>query len=128
MPPLTYDADHDILQALVRWVEKDVPPERITAVHYTNNNVSEGVDFTRPICKVSPFGFNHLESYFGIQYSFCATLFCILHLYVYSTPLVLVMFRADQKIVLASCVYEITVHMHCIDVPRVYTILQVIIQ
>ena len=73
MPPLTYDADHDIMQALVRWVEEDVPPERITVVHYTNNNVSEGVEFTRPICKVSPSEINHFESYSEIQYSFCAT-------------------------------------------------------
>ena len=109
MPPLTYDADHDILQALVRWVEEDVPPERINAVHYTNNNVSEGVEFTRPICKLSPFRFNHFESYFKIQYSLYAPFFALC---IYSTPLVHVMFRADQTIVLASRVYEIIVHIH----------------
>ena len=52
MPPLAHDATHDIIQALVHWVEDGVPPERITAVRYNNNNVSGGVAFTRPICKV----------------------------------------------------------------------------
>ena len=52
MPPLAHDANYDIIQALVHWVEDGVPPERITAVRYNNNNVSGGVAFTRPICKV----------------------------------------------------------------------------
>lgn len=53
MPPLAHDANHDILQALVQWVEEGVAPERITAAHYQNNNATEGVSFTRPICKAS---------------------------------------------------------------------------
>ena len=52
MPPLVRDANHDILQALVRWVEYDVAPSQLTAVHYINNSVTQGVAFTRPICKV----------------------------------------------------------------------------
>lgn len=52
MPPLAHDANHDVLQALIHWVENDIAPENITAVHYKNNNATEGVSFTRPICKV----------------------------------------------------------------------------
>ncbi|KAK7691097.1 hypothetical protein QCA50_006200 [Cerrena zonata] len=51
MPPLAHDAKNDVLEALIRWVEDDVAPERITAVHYENNNVTDGISFTRPICK-----------------------------------------------------------------------------
>ena len=53
MPPLAYDAEHDIVQALVRWVEDGIAPGHITATRYNNNNASEGVSFTRPICKVN---------------------------------------------------------------------------
>ena len=41
-----------MLDAIVRWVEQGIAPDQITAAHYTNNNASQGVDFTRPICKV----------------------------------------------------------------------------
>ncbi|KAI0078830.1 feruloyl esterase-like protein [Panus rudis PR-1116 ss-1] len=47
MPPLS----HDILSAVVRWVEDGIPPSTITAAHYTNNTASSGVAFTRPLCK-----------------------------------------------------------------------------
>ena len=53
-PPLSNDAQHNILAAIVRWVEEGIAPDNFTAAHYTNGNVSEGVDFTRPICKASP--------------------------------------------------------------------------
>ena len=62
-PPLAHDAQHDILAALVEWVEKDVAPERITAVRYKNNSATQGISFTRPICKVRtlrfPLGYIH---------------------------------------------------------------------
>ncbi|KAH8100924.1 hypothetical protein BXZ70DRAFT_1007856 [Cristinia sonorae] len=48
--PLKSDAEHDILAALVHWVEM-VSPESITGTAYKNNLVAEGVAFTRPICK-----------------------------------------------------------------------------
>ena len=51
-PALANDAQHNVLDAIVRWVEQGIPPDQITAAHYTNNNASQGVDFTRPICKV----------------------------------------------------------------------------
>jgi Tannase and feruloyl esterase len=44
------DADHDLLKALERWVEQGVPPEKIIATHYVNNNPANGVQFQRPLC------------------------------------------------------------------------------
>lgn len=37
---------HDVLAALVDWVERGVPPKRIIASHFTNDTV----DRTRPLC------------------------------------------------------------------------------
>ena len=39
---------------MLRWVEEGVAPETFTAAHYTNGNATQGVEFTRPICKVGP--------------------------------------------------------------------------
>ncbi|KAH8093164.1 feruloyl esterase-like protein [Cristinia sonorae] len=50
-PALKNDAEHDILAAMVRWVEDGVAPEAIIGTAYKNNTVAEGVAFTRPICK-----------------------------------------------------------------------------
>jgi tannase/feruloyl esterase len=44
------DADHDLLQALERWVEQGVAPEKIIATHYVNNTPASGVQFQRPLC------------------------------------------------------------------------------
>jgi feruloyl esterase len=44
------DADHDLLEALERWVEEGIAPERIIATHYVNNNPASGVQFQRPLC------------------------------------------------------------------------------
>ena len=52
MPPLVNDAQHDILAALVKWVENEVAPTTLTGTAYKNNNVADGVAFTRPLCKV----------------------------------------------------------------------------
>ncbi len=40
----------DMLTPLVQWVEDDVAPSRIIATHYVNNNPTQGVQFTRPLC------------------------------------------------------------------------------
>ena len=45
-PEVIKDPEHDVLSALVEWVEKDVAPDRIVASHATN----EKIDRTRPIC------------------------------------------------------------------------------
>ncbi|KAI0642636.1 tannase and feruloyl esterase-domain-containing protein [Trametes meyenii] len=50
-PPIAHDADHDILAALIRWVEDGVAPEKIVAAKYKDDNVTAGVAFTRPLCK-----------------------------------------------------------------------------
>jgi feruloyl esterase len=44
------DADHDLVKALERWVEKGVAPDRIIATHYNNNTPAQGVQFQRPLC------------------------------------------------------------------------------
>jgi feruloyl esterase len=40
----------DMLTPLQQWVEQSVPPSRIIATHYLNNDPSQGVAFTRPLC------------------------------------------------------------------------------
>ncbi|RYP77377.1 hypothetical protein DL771_001172 [Monosporascus sp. 5C6A] len=44
------DADHDIILALMRWVEEDVAPDKIIATKFRNETVSAGVQSQRPIC------------------------------------------------------------------------------
>ena len=51
-PALSDDAQHNVLAAMVRWVEEGVAPDNFTAAHYKNGDASQGVQFTRPICKV----------------------------------------------------------------------------
>lgn len=51
-PPISDDAQHNVLAAIVRWVEEGIAPDNFTAAHFTNGNATSGVDFTRPICKV----------------------------------------------------------------------------
>ncbi|KAI0775268.1 feruloyl esterase-like protein [Trametes elegans] len=50
-PPLSFDPEHNILAAIVRWVEEDVAPANLTAVNYNDNDVGNGVGFTRPLCQ-----------------------------------------------------------------------------
>jgi len=40
----------DMLTPLVQWVEDDIAPRRIIATHYVNNDPTQGVAFTRPLC------------------------------------------------------------------------------
>ena len=49
-PPLKPDAGHDLFRALQAWVEGGVPPTRVVATKYRNDDVSQGVVMTRPIC------------------------------------------------------------------------------
>ena len=44
------DADHDVVTALERWVEKGVAPQRIIATKYVDNDPAKGIQMTRPLC------------------------------------------------------------------------------
>ncbi|KAI0631068.1 feruloyl esterase-like protein [Trametes polyzona] len=50
-PPLKNDAEHNILTAMIRWVEEGVAPTKIIAAKYNNDTAADGVAFTRPLCK-----------------------------------------------------------------------------
>jgi feruloyl esterase len=50
-PPATQlDADHDMVSAVARWVEKGVAPEKIVATKYVDNNPTKGIALQRPLC------------------------------------------------------------------------------
>ena len=51
-PPLSYDAEHNLMSAIVRWVEEGVAPESFVAAAYNDGSASNGLNYTRPICKV----------------------------------------------------------------------------
>lgn len=46
-----FDAQHNVLAALVDWVENDNAPETITGTKYVNDTVSAGVDYQRSHCR-----------------------------------------------------------------------------
>jgi feruloyl esterase len=48
--PPEEDADHDVVLALERWVEKGVAPDQIIATGFVNNNPAKGVAMTHPLC------------------------------------------------------------------------------
>ncbi|KAJ4364946.1 hypothetical protein N0V83_008562 [Neocucurbitaria cava] len=48
---IAYDRQHNVLKAMVDWVEKGVAPEAIEGTKFMNDTVSLGVDFTRRHCK-----------------------------------------------------------------------------
>ncbi|CAN5378286.1 tannase/feruloyl esterase family alpha/beta hydrolase [soil metagenome] len=43
------DSDHDVLTALINWVEKGTPPDKLIATAYTGGIPTNGVRFQRPI-------------------------------------------------------------------------------
>ena len=51
-PPLSSDAQYNVLTGIVRWVEEGVAPESFTAVAYNDGIAANGLNYTRPICKV----------------------------------------------------------------------------
>ena len=51
-PPLSDDAEHNVVAAIVRWVEEDIAPETFIAARYNDNIAGNGLNFTRPVCKV----------------------------------------------------------------------------
>ena len=44
------DAAHDVIKALEAWVEQDKAPDQIIATKYTNDDPTQPVLFTRPLC------------------------------------------------------------------------------
>lgn len=44
------DADHDVILALMQWVEGDTAPEKLIATKYVNDTASLGVESQRPLC------------------------------------------------------------------------------
>jgi feruloyl esterase len=50
MEPPEEDADHDVVLALDRWVEKGAAPDRIIATGFVGNNPAKGVAMTHPLC------------------------------------------------------------------------------
>jgi TonB family protein len=44
------DAGHDLNQALERWVEKGIVPDRLIATKFVANDPQKGVAMTRPLC------------------------------------------------------------------------------
>lgn len=44
------DADHDLNQALERWVEKGIAPDRLIATKFVDDKPEKGVAMTRPLC------------------------------------------------------------------------------
>ncbi|KAI1640627.1 putative ferulic acid Esterase/Feruloyl esterase [Biscogniauxia mediterranea] len=44
------DADHDVVLALMRWVEQDTAPEKLIASKFVNDTASLGVQVQRPLC------------------------------------------------------------------------------
>jgi feruloyl esterase len=49
-PASQLDADHDMISAVARWVEKGVAPEKITATKYVDNTAAKGIALQRPLC------------------------------------------------------------------------------
>jgi feruloyl esterase len=44
------DAEHDIILAMMRWVEEDIAPEKLIATKFANDTVTGGVQRQRPLC------------------------------------------------------------------------------
>jgi feruloyl esterase len=49
-PANEQDADHDIVRALERWVERGTAPSQIVATKYVDGDAKKGVALQRPIC------------------------------------------------------------------------------
>lgn len=46
-----FDREHNVLAAVMDWVEQGVAPESMTGTKYVNDTVKSGVDFERTHCK-----------------------------------------------------------------------------
>jgi feruloyl esterase len=50
IPPPTVDAEHDVVSALDRWVQSNVPPEKIIATKYKDGVPAKGIALTHLLC------------------------------------------------------------------------------
>jgi feruloyl esterase len=50
LPAPTLDADHDVLSALERWVERGKAPSKIIATKYAGDNPAGAIALQRPLC------------------------------------------------------------------------------
>jgi hypothetical protein len=50
IPPPTIDSEHDVVNALDRWVESNVPPEKIIATKYQDGGPAKGIAQTHLLC------------------------------------------------------------------------------
>lgn len=48
--PVPQDPQHDVLNAIDAWVDRDVAPDQIIATKYTNDDPTQPVAQTRPLC------------------------------------------------------------------------------
>jgi feruloyl esterase len=48
---IPFEADKNVLKAMVDWVERDMAPEYMEGTKFVNDTVSLGVDFSRRHCK-----------------------------------------------------------------------------
>jgi hypothetical protein len=48
--PPVLDPDHDLISALVAWVEQNRPPRAIVATKYVNDDEAKGIAMQRPLC------------------------------------------------------------------------------
>jgi feruloyl esterase len=49
------DSDHDVLSALVKWVEQGVAPDKIIATAFVDGTPAKGIRLQRPICPYPKF-------------------------------------------------------------------------
>jgi feruloyl esterase len=49
-PPQPLNPADDLLGALIAWVEHGVPPTRVIATKYVNDDPTQGIAFQRPLC------------------------------------------------------------------------------
>jgi hypothetical protein len=50
LPPPKHDAEHDVVGALAHWVEDSVPPAKIVATKYQDDDPRKGIAMQRPWC------------------------------------------------------------------------------
>jgi feruloyl esterase len=48
---ITFDAEHNVLAAMVRWVEDGIAPETIGGTKFVDDDVKKGADYMRRHCR-----------------------------------------------------------------------------